>query len=321
MTKRIDITFDSNGEGKLKCYDFGEFRCLGNPDLEYPKDLTIVDPDTHTSHRRAIQDITDADLKTLIPTPGQSRFATLVVIRSREELLSKLNAEADVSYSGLFSASAQAKYLREMKMNKYSTLVLANANIENSSQVISCNPKLTPEAEEALKNRGWKEFIATYGTTYLSTVKTGGRFYGMILIESTTAEEQEKIAVAVSASGWGAKVNGKLEKELQEVTENHKTTVTILQSAGGKDPLEVSPEEMIEQWKTFPELVEKNPVPILGTFEEYKDTILLPQGIGGTDEQKLHQAKVLKELGKKYLEYSDIRENLDFVRTHMTDFE
>lgn len=44
MTKRIDITFESNGEGKLKCYSFGEFKCLGKANLKYPKDLTIRDP-------------------------------------------------------------------------------------------------------------------------------------------------------------------------------------------------------------------------------------------------------------------------------------
>lgn len=41
MAKRINILFDSNGEGRMECVGLGAFRCLGKKGVRYPNDLTI----------------------------------------------------------------------------------------------------------------------------------------------------------------------------------------------------------------------------------------------------------------------------------------
>lgn len=40
MTKRIEISFQANGNGILTC-DLGSFKCIGNVGRDYPTDLTI----------------------------------------------------------------------------------------------------------------------------------------------------------------------------------------------------------------------------------------------------------------------------------------
>ena len=39
--KRINITFNEKGEGKMHCIGLSVFRCIGRKGLKYPKDLTL----------------------------------------------------------------------------------------------------------------------------------------------------------------------------------------------------------------------------------------------------------------------------------------
>lgn len=41
MSKRINIKFNSLGEGSIDCVGLGTFLCVGKKGIRYPKDLTI----------------------------------------------------------------------------------------------------------------------------------------------------------------------------------------------------------------------------------------------------------------------------------------
>lgn len=286
------------------------------PELAFGRGYDVA---TNTAHARAV----DFDEPQILGgATGQIIDGEITIITSNSQLAKKLNITASGSYSGLFSASVEANYLSKQEINKYSTHVMTRVRVTNPSMVIG-DPRLRPEAKALLIERGWEAFIKTYGTEYMSAVSTGGSYYGLIHIDSTTKQEQENIKIAVSASGFGAEFKGKLDREIRKACSNRTITVTVMQHGGGGsgDQVEVSVDEMIEQVKSFPALIEEKPVNEIATFEKYLETVNLPPVIGEIPEEKLMREQTLNELGQMYLHYKDLRANIRFVMQHLYDFE
>lgn len=286
------------------------------PELDFGRGY---DSTTNTAHARAI----DFDEPAVLGgAKGQHINGELTVITSSSQLAKKLNISGSGSYSGLFSASVEANYLSSLEINKYSTFLLAKVKVTNPSKVIGA-PRLRQEANTLLKERGWETFIKTYGTEYMSALSTGGSYYGVIRIDTISQEEQEKIAIMVSASGWGASLKTKLDREIRKVCSNRVSTATVMQHGGGGsgDTIKVTIDEMINQFKSFPELIEKKPINEVATFEKYIETVPLPSVIGEIPEEKLIREQTLNELGQMYLHYKDERANISFVMQHLYDFK
>jgi hypothetical protein len=49
-TQRINIEFQSNGDGIMECVGFGRFSCLGQIGRGYPRDLTVTPSDKERRH-------------------------------------------------------------------------------------------------------------------------------------------------------------------------------------------------------------------------------------------------------------------------------
>ena len=186
---------------------------------------------------------------------GQDTAFNLQIIEGSSQLAKALNVTASASFSGYgFSASAEAKYLSEQEVSKYNLYALVSVRVTNPDKVIR-NRRLKPETFQFLAERGWDEFENTYGPEYMSGVTTGGSYYGLIQIETEDFSEREQLAVKISASGWGGKLDTEVEQELKQLFKNKKISITVLQSGGSGDAIETTLDEMIEQAKNFPQLI------------------------------------------------------------------
>lgn len=253
--------------------------------------------------------------------PGQKIEFHLTQITSNQELTRSLNVSASASLGiGPFSGSAEAKYASLQQINRYSTYLLVSVTVYNSARIIR-SPRLNPEAYTLLQNEGWDTFEQRYGPQYMAGVRTGGSYHALITINTTSKQEQNEISAAVSASYGTFKAAGKFNKELTEAIENKSLKITILQSGGDGDLLEVSLENMIEQAQNFPKLVKQNPVFFQGIFAEYRKTVPLPPSIGDSEISRIHRQAIMNELGKKYLKCKDYRADLRYVLDNFETFE
>lgn len=255
----------------------------------------------------------------VIDGAGQQVAFDLRQITSSKELLQSLNLTASASFAGTFSISAEARYASQQQINQYNTYLLVNVKVTNPELIIR-NPKLKTETFQLLAERGWEAFEQQYGTDYLSGLVTGGSYYGLIEINTKSKEEQQEIAAAVSASYGIFKSSGQLDSKLKQAIENKELKVTILQSGGSGDSLEVGLDEMIEQARNFPQMAKQHPVPFQGIYEEYSKTVPLPPAIGEGSLTKQHRLNVLEELGQKYLAYKDYRADLNYVLQNLPLF-
>ena len=259
--------------------------------------------------------------QTIEDAGGQETEFNLRIIEGSSQLAQALNVSASASFSGYgFSASAEAKYLSEQEVSKYSLYALISVRVNNPDRVIR-NRRLKPEAYQLLAERGWDEFENIYGAEYMSGVTTGGSYYGLIQIETEDFSERQELAAKISGSGWGGKLSTEVEQELKQLFKNKKISITVLQSGGSGDVLETTLEEMIEQAKNFPQLIKDDPVAYRGIFAEYRSSVLLPPDIEPGTFDRQHQLNVLEELGRKYLEYKDLRSDLDFILRNRLNFE
>ncbi|NEQ52048.1 MAG: hypothetical protein F6K11_18225 [Leptolyngbya sp. SIO3F4] len=252
---------------------------------------------------------------------GQKVEFRLTQITNNAELTKSLNVTASASLGlGLFSGSAEAKYTSQQQINRYSTYLLISVIVQNPDKIIR-SPRLKSEAFKLLQTKGWETFEQSYGPQYLAGIRSGGSYHGLIEISTSSKQEQQEIAVAVSASYAGFKAEGKLNHRLIQAIENKSLKVTILQSGGSGDSLEVSLEEMIKQAQNFPAVVKQHPVIFQGLFEEYRKTVPLPPGIGEGPTARRHRQDVINELAHKYLKCKDYRADLRYVLDNFATFE
>lgn len=251
--------------------------------------------------------------------------ASLEQITSSYELAQRLEVEVSASYGGFgFSASAAAKYVSSVDINRFNTFLLAKVKVTMAAQQI-INPRLKIEAKQILSTRGWDGFEQVYGPEYVRGIISGGSYYGLIRISTQSRIEQEQIVARVSASGWGANLEAKLDFQLREVSQGRETNVQIFQVGGPEDEtLETTIDEMILQFKNFPSTIQNNAKASKLIVDKYIDTIPDTQLIeipGQAPLDRTNRNNVLRQLSNEYLKLKDYRSNLEYVINHILDFE
>lgn len=257
-------------------------------------------------------------------TTGQTVYLSLQLITSSQELSKKLHVHpsASLPFWG-FNTSIEAKLVSDQIINAYYTYLLVSVIVKNPERTIS-RPKLTYEACDILKRGGIKAFEKSYGPEYLSGVVTGGCYYGLLEIKTSSRTQQQEIATKVtSGRGWGAwsiTGAGQLENMLREVTDNKEMKITVLRSGGVGIQIGTTLEEMIHEARSFPQLVANAPIPFWGNFKEYRNTDLITINDRKTDFARKQRADVLEELAQKYLFYKDYRATLAYVQSNLRSF-
>ncbi len=253
---------------------------------------------------------------------GQETQFFLRMVTSSQQLAESLNVAGSASYAGsVFGGSVEAKYVQDSSINVYDTFLLVKVAVKNPTEVIRY-PVFKPNAQELLTKHGWNEFEKSYGQYYMSGKITGGNYYGLVHIKTKSSEAQKQLTMKISAKGWGATAEGSLESNLREVTKDTETKITVIQSGGSGDPLEVTLDEMISAAKNFPSLVREAPILVGGIFEDYRSTVPLPENIPETSLIAVdNRRELLNELEQKYLFYKDLRSTINFVQENFDSFQ
>jgi len=178
-------------------------------------------------------------------------------------------------------------------------------------------PALKEEAFDLLKECGWGKFAESYGLEYIESFTTGGYYYALIEIQTTDLEKQRDIAAQLSGSytnfGINADATIKAEQQIKSALSGQTVNIKVIQSGGSGDSLEVTLEEMINQAKNFPKLVQRSPIPVTAITNTYLGGVSLPRSIQGSNLLFKQQESFLEKAGRRYLELHDYESNLEFV--------
>jgi hypothetical protein len=253
--------------------------------------------------------------------PGQDKVLLFEAVTSSRELTQKMSISASASLNmGDWGGSAGFKLTQSREINNYYTYALIQVLVLNPPTLLQ-NPRLKPAAKNKLSNEGWDAFAEAYGWEYIEGVRTGGSYYALIEIQTKSELQQQDVKGKLSA--FYGPFGGGVEAEtmLREIANSTSVNVLVAQSGGAGDAFETSLEEMLDQARSFPSLVDISPIPIIALTAEYKDTVLLPPVPAQNSLVRIQQKNTLEDLGNRYLKLRDYKANLEFILDNFIAFD
>jgi len=250
---------------------------------------------------------------------GQTVRYNLALISSFEELYSSIGISVEASgHYGLFSASGKFNYAKESKFNSQSTFLLARCVVENAFTQAE-DAQIKDEASELLKKGKTTLFQERYGNGFVRGMQTGGEFFAVISITSSSQEEQESLAASLQAKYGGifasVEVDMKLDSETKSKAFRSELRVATYQRGGTGDEQSFTGdiESVMVRLKAFPLQVQNNPVPYEVQIANY-NTLALPEGPNLNDIRA--QKEALVDYERIHLKYLTLRNDIEFLQLH-----
>lgn len=256
---------------------------------------------------------------------GQKPKLDLKIISSSKQLANLLSVDAAASLrvKTKGNVSAQASFSDQQQVNSYYQYALVTVGVTNPTKTIR-NPVLKQDARQLLESDGWEEFAKSYGLEFVESYIPGGYYYALIEIQTTDSSKQQEIAAQLSASysnfGADAKVTAEASNQIKTALKDQKISVSVCQSGGSGDPLEVTLDKMIEQAINFTLLIKENPVPMIAITNTYRRGVPNLPKARNPNFSLMVQTTTLDELGEQYLELDDYKSNLEFVLKNLNQF-
>lgn len=250
---------------------------------------------------------------------GQTTRYTVALINSFEELYSSIGISVEASgHYGLFSASGKFNYAKESKFNSQSTFLLARCVVENAFTQVE-DAQIRPEASKLLEQGKTDLFQQRYGNGFVRGMQTGGEFFAVISISSSSREEQESIAASLQAKYGGlfasVEVNASLDDKTKSKVSKSELRISTFQRGGSGDEqsLTADIEAVMVRLKAFPTQVKNNPVPYDVQVANY-NTLALPDGPNPIDIQA--QKDALVDYERIHLKLLTLRNDIEFLQLH-----
>lgn len=254
---------------------------------------------------------------------GQRVTFSMSEIESTQELSEALTASAEVNGRyGLFSASATFDFAKSTNMSQYSLALLLSCEVTNSFRQLR-DVRLTKQARELWKSGRTDDFHITYGDRYVHGMVTGGLYYAVLQIDTSSEEEKREISASLEAGykGLTAGFNAQAQfsQALSAVSEKRSIQVRHFQVGGKDSSIEIDADNMIARATEFPGSVRgKHSAPFKVLLKDYKTVSNLPPM---PNEHDYRLAKdVVRECGRLRLRYLDWINDIDYVVSHPKQF-
>lgn len=254
---------------------------------------------------------------------GQVARATATVVESQEQLLEalKVSVETGGRY-GLFSAEGRFGLAQQSSFTAQSTYVVAECVVENAFRSFS-RPKLVSEASQRLSQSGPDAFKIGYGDCFVRGVRSGGEFYAVFQLTSTSKEEEKNVAISIQAEVQGILAGGSLETSVNHLEQSKSKVssmkVLFYQRAGRGDTIAPvsNPGDIAKRLKEFPAIAEADPIGYLAQIVDYQVLALPP-----FDELGFRQREeALEDYLRLKMKYLGIRAEIQLVQQNPEMFE
>lgn len=250
---------------------------------------------------------------------GLTTIYNLTIVRSFEELYNSLGISVEASgHYGLFGASGKFSYAEESKLNSQATFLLARCVVQNPFTQAE-NAQILPEAADLLRQGQVDKFKGRFGDGFVRGMQTGGEFFAIISITSSTQEEQESLAASLQAKYGGiftsVEASASLDENTKSKVSKSELRVSTFQRGGTGDEqsLTADIEAVMARLKAFPAQVQNNPVPYEVQVANY-NTLALPDGPNPIDIQA--QKDALVDYAKIQVKLLSIRNDIEFIQLH-----
>ncbi len=256
---------------------------------------------------------------TTIPNAGGSIVSfELSQISSDEDLQTSLGISASASGGvGLFSASASLDFAKKCHVHTSSVFLLVSVKVNLAfSQVRT--PKIDPEAAAKLSEGNPTRFQEMYGDVFVRGMQTGGKFFAVVEVFTSSKSEQESLSVSLKGSYGLMSGSASFSSQFSQTLTSRSMKITCYHE-GGVVPVEPTSLEDVQMVaSTFAAGVEGHAVPYAVLLDKY--TILdLPNPPNYIDLE--HQMDVLAYCAKQRNALWTAMNTVDYVLANPGQFE
>lgn len=253
-------------------------------------------------------------------TSGQEAIYSVEISETYDALMSNmgLSIEANGRY-GLFSAEGKFSLAEKSNFNTRSTYVVAGCRVQNAFEMVD-EYRLRPEAERLLEDpTRWK---TTFGTSFIRGLQSGGEFFVVFQVTSTSRDIQQDLAAGFKAGCQGLTAGAEFETNYQKAqsstSQSTQTSVWMYQRAGHDEQLSYisDPKGIIDRLRGFPAIARANPAGYEVEVANF-NTLALPDV---NDEEIADREASLSDCARLRLKFMTRRNEIEFARENRIFF-
>jgi len=242
----------------------------------------------------------------------------LTEVSSDEDLQTSLGVSASASGGvGLFSASASMNFAQSCHVHSSSVFLVASVKVTLAfSQIVE--PKIQPEAAQSLADGNPTRFQEMYGDSFIQGLETGGRFFAVVEIFTSSSDEQQSLSISLKGSYGAFSASGSFSTSFHDAVQSRSLKITVHQEGGVVPKEPTSLEDVQAVASGFAASVQDHAVPYAATIAKY--TILdLPNPPNYIDLQ--NQMDVLKFCAEQRNTLWTALNNVDYIIANPTQFK
>ncbi len=254
-----------------------------------------------------------------IPGGGQRTFFSLKKVEGSMDLEKELNVSVSGSYGcGLWHASAQASFMKSNSLNTYSLYYMVSVKVTNAEEILSQDPQLTQQAKDILNQpSGLTLFNQSYGDSFVSGITTGGEYYGIVQIDTKSDKNFMDTKAKIEGGGIGWDFKAQFAYKVNQTSKTNSVNIKEI-CIGDTAHQPASTADAMTTYATgFAGKVLNRGVPV---FVELAPYTVFPEYASKFTDLDLNKRILLAQLQNEYLDYQDLKNNIDYVRTHSDQF-
>jgi hypothetical protein len=192
-------------------------------------------------------------------------------------------------------------------INEQTLLDLSQAKLsDQSAQLFVSNPQ---------------QFITQYGDSFIYGLITGGEFFAVLEIESSTVSEFREIKASLSGKAsfglFSGSASGEFEKSVQKITSSYQMKATIFRNGGSGGLGPITPSDLVKYALDFPnEVLGGQAIPYQALVIPYNH---IPHPVASPLDVS-NQTTVLEQLGAWRLRLLKYQNDLVFALEHSQQF-
>lgn len=256
---------------------------------------------------------------------GQTVTTTLQIVQESTTLQQTLGISVDASAGNLVGdASAKFKFASDIAVNSFSLYVVVGVEVFNATQTLD-TPVLSQAASDLLRDGNQARFRDRFGDRFILGIKTGGEYFAVYKVESSSDVERTSVAAEIHARAGapavaGASLDADISSKTQSSTNKLDVSVYVYQSGGANINTETTLDAIMQKAKVFPTLVGADQgVPYSMLVHDYTELKLPNDGLSFIDIQ--NQQDVMNFNATLLNGFSTVVNDTDFIRKNIDQFK
>ncbi|MDH6284041.1 hypothetical protein [Prescottella agglutinans] len=254
---------------------------------------------------------------------GQLVTSSCVTVQSVENLHKTLGIEVGASGSyGPIKGDAKVEYAQSCDFSSFSTYVIVRVTVRNAFRSID-SPKFTQDAEDLIKNENNVRFRERFGDGYIHGIKTGGEYFAIYQLTSTSLSERESLSVSVKAAYDGVITKAALSTAISTAKSQSVSNLQVqvyVYRQGTIQDADLDVVDIMETAKTFPvDVAGENAFAYSALVQDYR-TLKSPKD----DFNYLEigrQEGVLADFARKRFQLLESKDDFSYMLKYPTSFQ